>query len=132
MSKLSTYIREERKRRGWTQRELAKRSGIPAATISRWERDDTGIIPEYTHIVGLVKVFEEPAATIMRKVGYPDPPHLSEGEVTSKWDELRPRVEGDPRALRMLEMFFHPRVTDRDRDSAMEALDIHLNRRHRR
>jgi len=31
-------IREQRRRRGWTQAELAKRLGTDHVTVSRWER----------------------------------------------------------------------------------------------
>ena len=35
---LRTWLRTERQRVSWTQRELARRSGVPAASISRLER----------------------------------------------------------------------------------------------
>lgn len=35
---LRTWLRTERQRISWTQRELARRSGVPAASISRLER----------------------------------------------------------------------------------------------
>lgn len=39
---LSTWVRTERQRRRWTQGELARRSGVPASTISRLERTGLG------------------------------------------------------------------------------------------
>jgi len=35
---LRTWLRTERQRVNWTQNELARRSGVPAASISRLER----------------------------------------------------------------------------------------------
>lgn len=38
LAQLRGWLRTERQRVNWTQNELARRSGVPAATISRLER----------------------------------------------------------------------------------------------
>jgi transcriptional regulator with XRE-family HTH domain len=39
MPRINVNILELRKRRGWTQAELAERVGVSQATVSSWERD---------------------------------------------------------------------------------------------
>lgn len=38
MNKLLTVIAEERQKRGWTEYQLAEKSGLPQSTISSWYR----------------------------------------------------------------------------------------------
>lgn len=49
------WIREQRERKGWTQRELAYKLGAGEITISRWER---GSIPNGTYQTKLKRLFQ--------------------------------------------------------------------------
>ena len=46
---LRTWLRTERQRVNWTQQELARRSGVPAASISRLERTGLATTDALTH-----------------------------------------------------------------------------------
>lgn len=51
-------IRRERKARGWSQNELARRTGIPEITstqVSRWERGEA--MPDETNFAALEQAF---------------------------------------------------------------------------
>ena len=128
MSKLSVYIRSERERRNWSQRELARRSGIPASTISRWENDELGMLPEYGQMLKLAVALGVDADTVTRSVGYviKESPTIADQE--DRFNALRPQIENDPRAQRILDLFFDPRVTDSQRDTALTILEAHLRR----
>lgn len=56
--RVTTSVRILRERRGWTQADLARRSGIPVQTISRWENDrvqsfDREVLDKLSHALGV-------------------------------------------------------------------------------
>jgi transcriptional regulator with XRE-family HTH domain len=51
------HLRTLRKRRGWTQEDLCKRSKIPQNSISRLERDKSAR-PTLATVVALAKAFD--------------------------------------------------------------------------
>lgn len=53
---LGQKIREIRKAKGWTQKELAERLGMTTAQISRWEHDH--VTPRVKNLQDLAGVFE--------------------------------------------------------------------------
>lgn len=55
---LGQKIRDVRKAKGWTQKELATRLGMTVAQISRWEQDH--VTPRTRNLEDLAKVFEVP------------------------------------------------------------------------
>lgn len=67
---LGTYIREERKRRNWTQLDLAERSGVPDSTISRIEKGQGSEVEPQT-VLRLARAFERPFWYLMSLQGYP-------------------------------------------------------------
>ena len=52
---LGQKIREIRRSKGWTQKELAKEIGMTTAQISRWEQDH--VTPRTRNLEDLAKVF---------------------------------------------------------------------------
>ena len=53
--KLSEKIAGERKKRGWSQEELAERLGVSRQAVSKWESGQS--VPDLTKILGLSEVF---------------------------------------------------------------------------
>lgn len=51
---------DERRRRGWTQTQLADAVGASRETVSRWETSKT--LPQVHHLVALVRWHAEPEA----------------------------------------------------------------------
>lgn len=43
MTEVARLIREERERKGWTQAELARRSGVPKPSLNAYEREKRGV-----------------------------------------------------------------------------------------
>lgn len=48
----ASRIKSERERRGWTQRQLARRSGIPEGTIKNLEQSATWLRPDNAERLG--------------------------------------------------------------------------------
>lgn len=56
-------LRQLRKKRGFTQGELAKRAGIQASTLSNIERAKPGFV-RYETVVGLARALDVPMVTV--------------------------------------------------------------------
>jgi transcriptional regulator with XRE-family HTH domain len=83
-------LREARKRRGLTQRELARLSGVSASYIRKLEQDayDGGVRLETAH--RLAVVLEVPTSVLITE---PDAPEPARGSVQG-WEPVRRAVEG--------------------------------------
>lgn len=60
---VTTRLRVERRRRGWSQDELAAKAGLTQPEISTYER---GMIPYPQEVERLAAAFEVDAATILQ------------------------------------------------------------------
>lgn len=64
MMDLDQAIRDVRRRRGWSQLDLAARLGTTTATVSRWERGKAW--PRYHRLRALAVLLDVPPATLRR------------------------------------------------------------------
>ena len=117
----SALIRDGRRRKGISQEELVKRSGVSRSTVSRWER---GLAdnpePEQVRAVCRVLGVDPRAAAVA--LGY------------LTWDEIggepqKPAL--DPVTEQVLQSLEDPGITDEDRHSLMRYLQFLRSERHR-
>jgi transcriptional regulator with XRE-family HTH domain len=110
MNKLGKWLNEEIERRGWTQRELARRTqNVTQTTISRIISGQTS--PEVDTLEGIARAFGLSLEEVMRKAGIlpaftelPDGAKTWGGRLTELSDDLRPlAVAAMEAALRAVE-----------------------------
>ncbi len=83
-------IREARMRRGWSTRELARRMGVSAATISAIENGRTGV--SVARLTAFAEELGEPVSALLRTVEAPPAPPAPPG---ARWREFAP-LDVDP------------------------------------
>jgi transcriptional regulator with XRE-family HTH domain len=130
MSKLSTFLLRERETRDWSRQDLADKSGIPYPTIARWENPRSRVVPDHEGIRALARAFEMPASRVLAFIGYPVRESLSNGERDKRWEEIRHKIEADPRAERVFELW--DGAEEENKDTALTILEAHLASRRRR
>lgn len=130
MSKLSTFLENERGERGWSRQDLADVSGIPYPTISRWENPRSRAKPDHENVQALARAFEMPAQRVLALIGYPVRESVSDDERAQRWEALRRLLEADPRAERILELYGE--ADDAERDTGLTILEAHFSHRRRR
>lgn len=69
MSAFGAFVKEQMDARGWSQTDLALKSGVPDATISRIIR--LGRRPNPANVAKLAKAFEADVGELMVLAGYP-------------------------------------------------------------
>ena len=81
-----TYLRGER---GWTEYQLAERSGLPQSTISSWYRKN--MVPSVPSLKKICDAFGISLSQLFAEEG--EAVVLTEGqrEVLEKWDTLSPK-----------------------------------------
>lgn len=62
MSNMTFSIRELRARKGWTQKEVAKRVGVSTQTYCAWEKDISNV--GVRKVLALARVFGVPLSQI--------------------------------------------------------------------
>lgn len=130
MSKLSTFLVRERETRDWSRQDLADKSGIPYPTIARWENPRGRVVPDHEGIKALARAFEMPASRVLAFIGYPIRESTNNGERDARWEEIRHKIESDPRAERIFELW--DEAEDEMKDSALTILEAHFASRRRR
>jgi len=65
LSVLSPRVRELREQRGWSQEELAEKSGVTLSTIVRLETSKTQYLPGLETIMALATAFRVPVASLL-------------------------------------------------------------------
>lgn len=134
MSKLSTFLIQEREKRSWTRQDLADKSGIPYPTIARWENPRGRVLPDHEGVKALARAFDMPSRRVLSFMGYPVNDYAKNGERDERWDKIREQIESDPRAVRILELWDQAEE-DETKDTALTILEAHFqsaNRRRRR
>jgi transcriptional regulator with XRE-family HTH domain len=129
MSKLRTFLQQERGARGWSKTDLAEKSGIPLSTLSRYESPRHAGRPSHDNVLLLARAFDKEPGDILRFIGYPRRAHDPQSR-DAEWATIRDRLEGDPRARRIIELYSD--ATDEDRDIGVELLEAFFTRRPRR
>lgn len=96
---IGDYIREHRRRKGWTQKELAALLHIKRETLSWWERGQTKGPPARDLAVHMAGLFGVPVGEVLTAWGYPlggepseevDRLNIEEGEWLDLFRELPP------------------------------------------
>ncbi len=88
---IASQLRTLRQRRGWSQEELAERSGIQVETISRCENQR--LTPTLPTLEALAQAFEVTVASLLGEGG--DRPVLNERELRllGSWRALSPGAQ---------------------------------------
>ena len=64
---ITAKIKQLRKERKWSQRELARRMGLSSSAVSQWESGDTA--PSYDNLTTLAELFNVPISSLVDKEG---------------------------------------------------------------
>ena len=64
--KTGKFIADERKKKGYTQRQLAEQLGISDKTISKWENGTAD--PSTSNLIAAAKLFDLSAEELLREV----------------------------------------------------------------
>jgi len=72
-----TWLGVELEKRGWSQRQFAKRLGMGSGTVSRWVAG--GDFPQGPQIVNIARTLDVRPALVLNQ--FPDAPPLSDDEV---------------------------------------------------
>ena len=129
MSKLRTFLKQERADREWSLTDLAEKSGVPLGTLSRYESAQFKGRPSHGNVLKLSRVLNKDASEILRYIGYPRREHPA-SERDAEWARLRGLLEGDPRARHILELY--DGADDEGKDTGVELLEVHFKKRSRR
>jgi len=81
-----TVITENREARGWTEYQLAERSGLPQSTISSWYRKN--IIPTVPSLEKICNAFGITLAQLFAEEGTPVSLTESQAELLNRWSKL--------------------------------------------
>lgn len=88
MSVLGNNIYNLRKRRGWTQAELADKLGVTNQAVSKWETGDS--FPDSALLVPLSELFGVSIDALMKgNTGVEEPEHEEEKNATTNTSELK-------------------------------------------
>jgi transcriptional regulator with XRE-family HTH domain len=123
MSKLRTFLQKERGARGWSMTDLAEKSGIPLSTLSRWENPKDKSKPSHDNILALARGFDMEPSEVLRYIDYPRRKFANGAERDEEWGKLRDKIESDPRAKRMLELYDRS-TSEADKDRAVALLEV--------
>jgi transcriptional regulator with XRE-family HTH domain len=79
---LANFLREQMKGHGWSQKDLAAESGVPAPTLSRL-LNTADVEPELTTLVKLSSALEVPLWRLISLAGFPvEPPANAEAQAS--------------------------------------------------
>ena len=84
LGSLSRWVRTERQRLRWTQAELARRSGVPAATISRLELTGLGSTDAVFKLLFALNQLDVVADFLKERQRLADLPTTLQGELPRK------------------------------------------------
>lgn len=130
MSKLSVFLEGERAKRGWSRAELARQSGVPLTTLTRYERVGFTGKPDHENILNIAKALEKDPNDVLITIGYPLRQSVNTDERDKRWADICALLDGDARAERIYELY--RAADDEERDSALSLLEVHFNRPRRR
>lgn len=86
MKNILTVITENREARGWTEYQLAERSGLPQSTISSWYRKN--MIPTVPSLEKICHAFGITMAQLFAEQGSPVSLTESQMELLDRWARL--------------------------------------------
>ena len=86
MIDILAVITENRKARGWTEYQLAERSGLPQSTISSWYRKN--MIPTVPSLEKICNAFGITLSQLFAEQDTPDSLTESQAELLSRWARL--------------------------------------------
>lgn len=82
-------ITENRKKRGWSEYQLAERSDIPQSTISSWYKK--GITPSFSSLEKICHAFGISLSRFFEDGSEPIVLSSEQRELIDKWDQLTPQ-----------------------------------------
>ena len=68
-SELSEFLEDHLRRRGWSQKELARQSKVAPSSINRMMRDDRVNPPGYAVVMAVAQALRVDPVTLLRKAG---------------------------------------------------------------
>jgi transcriptional regulator with XRE-family HTH domain len=83
---MQKWLVEEMKKRGWSQRELSRRSGLPQSTLSQAIRGKRKITPDVC--TGIAQALGESPEYVMRLAGILPPASLEDDSTLQELIEL--------------------------------------------
>ena len=86
MKDILAVISENREARGWTEYQLAERSGLPQSTISSWYRKN--MIPTVPSLEKICQAFGITLAHLFAEQGTPVSLTESQVELLERWSRL--------------------------------------------
>lgn len=86
MKDILAVIIRNREARGWTEYELAERSGLPQSTISTWYRKN--IVPTVPSLEKICQAFDITLAQLFAETGTPVSLTESQEELLANWSKL--------------------------------------------
>ncbi len=86
MKDILAVISENREARGWTEYQLAERSGLPQSTISSWYRKN--MIPTVPSLEKICQAFGITLAQLFAEQGTPVSLTESQVELLERWSRL--------------------------------------------
>ena len=86
MKDILAVILENREARGWTEYQLAERSGLPQSTISSWYRKN--MIPTVPSLEKICQAFGITLAQLFAEQGTPVSLTESQVELLERWSRL--------------------------------------------
>ena len=92
---MQEWLIEEMKERGWSQRELSRRTGLPQSTLSQTIRGKRKITPDVC--LAIARALGEPIEHVMRLAGILPPQESSDDSTISELIELARNLPPDER-----------------------------------
>ena len=86
MKDILAVITEHREARGWTEYQLAERSGLPQSTISSWYRKN--MIPTLPSLEKICQAFDITLAQLIAERDAPVSLTDSQTELLKRWSKL--------------------------------------------
>lgn len=122
MSKLSKLLREAMEVKGWSQVELAERSGVPLPSVNRYVNPRFRGQPRRENVLALSRILDIPDDKVLPAIGFPVRVSKDGEERAQRYAEIAALLADDARFDRIAELW--QKADDEDRDRAGSMLEL--------